>query len=115
METDKILVMPFTFGKKGNKVGKAAIEFHSGPLAGSIMVGFTICEDREKKMYVQFPSSLVKRADGEQKPYYFLRPKSPTMLDDLENAILDAYDSMVAFNAPRASRSGMKAVLPQSE
>lgn len=102
MEDDKILVMPFTFGKKDNKVGKAAIEFNSGPLAGSNMVGFTICEDKEKKLYVQFPSSLAKRVNGEQKPYYFIRPKTPTMLEDLENAILDVYDSMIAFNSPRA-------------
>lgn len=97
----QIKVMPF-LSKKGNRVAKAAIEFGPAdtPLAGFQMVGFTICEDKEKGLFVLFPSSVVKR-DDTTKPYFFLRPSADNQLDDLQNAILDVYESMTSFNTPR--------------
>src|SRR6202021_1492364 len=96
----KIKVMPF-LTKKGNRVAKAAIEFSDDSdacMRGCQLVGFTIC-DGDKGLWVQFPSSLVKRETG-TKPYFFLRPLHESFLANLENAILDTYESMVAFNSP---------------
>lgn len=106
----KIKVMPF-LSKKGNRVGKAAIEFldeTDGPMKGGQLIGFTICDDAEKGLFVLFPCSLVKREaqDGsmrtDTKPYFFLRPLDDEFLHRLESAILDVYESMTAFNSPRA-------------
>lgn len=97
--------MPF-LQKKGNRVGKAAIAFgpNDGPLAGFQLVGFTICDDTEKGMFVLFPSSIVKRGETTQ-PYFFLRPQGDGLLDGLESAILDVYESMTGFNTPRVAPS----------
>ena len=94
----KIKVEPFLM-KKGNRVAKAAIEFdlNDGLLAGFHLVGFTICNDLEKGMFVLFPSSIIKR-ENETKPFFFLRPSSDNQLADLESKILDVYDSMVNMN-----------------
>lgn len=82
--------------KKGNRVGKAAIEFeHSdGVLAGFSLVGFTICDDTEKGLFILFPSSIIKNRNNpeESKPFFFLRPSTDELLDKLETAILDEYD-----------------------
>lgn len=98
----KIKVEPFLM-KKGNRVAKAAIEFDSGVLAGFHLVGFTICDDKEKGMFVLFPASIVRKDEsGATKPFFFLRPDSDDGLSKLEGAILDVYDSMTAkFNTPR--------------
>src|SRR5258706_15200362 len=103
----KIRIMPF-LQKKGNRVAKGAIEFDSGDavLSDFQLVGFTICDDKEKGLFVLFPSSIIKRAEGDTKPFFFLRPTSDSALDRLENAILDVYESMTgggsAFaNSPR--------------
>lgn len=100
--------MPF-LNKKGNRVGKGAIEFDgefdavTNCLAGHDMMGFTICEDKEHKLFVLFPSSIVKRDNESAKPYYFLRPRADGNLDRLQDAILDVYESMTgAFNRPRS-------------
>lgn len=106
----KIKVMPF-LTKQGNRVGKAAIEFEEGILAGFNLMGFTICDDNDKGKFVLFPCSLVNPDDiksgkvsGDKvRPYFFLRPEHPEALDRLEDAILDVYDSMTAFNGPRVS------------
>lgn len=95
----KIKVEPFLM-KKGNRVAKAAIEFDEGVLAGFHMVGFTICDDKEKGMFVLFPSSEIRKGE-ESKPFFFLRPSNDKQLGDLESAILDVYDSMMAFNQPQ--------------
>jgi len=102
----QIKVMPF-LTKKGNRVAKAAIEFSSdtdGFMRGCQLVGFTICDEPEKGLFVLFPCSLVKR-EQDTKPYFFLRPLTETFLSDLESAILDTYESMVAFNSPRISQA----------
>ncbi len=94
----KIKVMPF-LQKKGNRVAKAAIEFDDGALNGFQLVGFTICDDKEKGMFVLFPSSIVKREES-SKPYFFLRPSAEGQLDKLQDAILDVYEAMTGFNRP---------------
>lgn len=102
----KIKVEQFLM-KQGNRVGKAAIEFEStdGLLAGYHLLGFTICDDDDKGMFVLFPAAVTNRADsktGANRPFFFLRPASPEALDKLENEILDIYESMTgAFNKPR--------------
>ena len=99
----KIKIEPFLM-KKGNRVAKAAIEFSDGVLAGFHLVGFTICDDAEKGLFVLFPASIIKKEDGGSKPFFFLRPRNENQIGELETAILDTYDSMVAgskFNKPR--------------
>jgi hypothetical protein len=101
----KIKVESFLM-KKGNRVGKAAIQFEEtdGFLAGWHLVGFTICDDPEKGLFVLFPASIVKRAEGETKPFFFLRPSGENMVGDLEALILDTYESMTgSFNSPRVA------------
>lgn len=109
----KIRVMPF-LSRKGNRVAKAAIEFPTqpdSPLAGFQLVGFTICDDAEKGLFVLFPSSLVKREES-TKSYFFLRPSGEGQLDKLQDAILDVYESMV----PDGSRfaNGPRVVAPNA-
>ena len=98
----KIKVEPFLM-KKGNRVAKAAIEFYDGVLKGFHLVGFTICDDKEKGLFVLFPASIQKRGEQEEsRPFFFLRPgDGNASLAELESAILDVYDSMV----PRAFRN----------
>lgn len=99
----RIKVEPFLM-KKGNRVAKAAIEFDSGILAGFHMVGFTICDDDEKGLFVLFPASIVRKDEnGTTKPFFFLRPSDNDRLDQLEEAILDVYQSMTggSFNPPK--------------
>jgi len=91
-----IKVEPFLM-KKGNRVAKAAIEFNDGVLKGFHLVGFTICDDKEKGLFVLFPASIVnKDEDGKTKPFFFLRPEKEEDLGILETAILDVYESMTA-------------------
>lgn len=96
----KIKVEPFLM-KKGNRVGKAAIEFTDGILKGFNLVGFTICDDPEKGLFILFPASIVKTGD-QQKPFFFLRPTADNLLDDLQDAILDVYESMTFSNRVRS-------------
>jgi len=100
----KIKVEPFLM-KKGNRVAKAAIEFEQSdvPLSGFHMVGFTICDDKEKGLFVLFPASIVRKDEnGATKPFFFLRPENDEALGKLEGAILDVYESMTGkFNAPK--------------
>lgn len=95
----KIKVEPFLM-KKGNRVAKAAIEFEEGVLTGFLLVGFTICDDKEKGMFVLFPSSIVKMGEA-TKPFFFLRPSNDQQIGQLESLILDTYESMMAHNHPR--------------
>jgi len=98
----KIKVEPFLM-KKGNRVAKAAIEFTDGVLEGFHMVGFTICDDKEKGLFVLFPASIVRKDEnGATKPFFFLRPDNDEALGKLESAILDVYESMTGkFNSPK--------------
>jgi hypothetical protein len=104
----KIKVEPFLI-KKGNRIAKAAIEFEKGDsiLAGFHLVGFTICDDAEKGLFVLFPASMTnysrnKNDSESSKPFFFLRPSTDSQLDDLQDQILDVYDSMMGkFNSPR--------------
>jgi hypothetical protein len=100
----KIKIEPFLM-KKGNRVAKAAIEFEEADsfLAGFHLVGFTICDDAEKGLFILFPSSIVKKNE-DSKPFFFLRPSKDNQIGDLETMILDQYESMVAFNKPRKSQ-----------
>lgn len=105
----RIKVEPFLM-KKGNRVAKAAIEFDDGILAGFHMVGFTICDDKEKGLFVLFPSSIIRnKNDGPSKPFFFLRPETEEGLIRLEEAILDVYESMIPkskfANTPRVTQS----------
>lgn len=89
--------------KKGNRVAKAAIKFDDGVLKGFHMVGFTICDDKEKGLFVLFPASIVRKDEnGATKPFFFLRPDNEGDLGKLEEAILDVYESMTGkqFNTP---------------
>ena len=104
----RIKVEPFLM-KKGNRVAKAAIEFepHEKPLSGFHIVGFTICDDKEKGLFVLFPASIAKKDDGATKPFFFLRPEREEDLDNLEEAILDVYESMTSshrFNTPKVKQ-----------
>jgi len=105
----KIKVEPFLM-KKGNRVAKAAIEFdEEGILKGFHMVGFTICDDVEKGLFVLFPASIAKRnsksGESESKPFFFLRPSNDSQIGILEGAILDVYESMTGgFNTPRMNK-----------
>lgn len=103
----RIKVEPFLM-KQGNRVGKAAVEFTDGILAGFHLVGFTICDDAQG-MYVLFPASMGNKKDGEQqRTYFFLRPNGEGLLDKLQDAILDVYESMLAdraFNRPRIKQN----------
>ena len=97
-----IKVEPFLI-RKGIKVAKAAIEF--GPedsfLAGWHLVGFTICDDPSKGLYVQFPANTEKDAEGKRKPpFHFLR-NTEEHVSKLETLILDVYEDMVALNKPK--------------
>ena len=101
----RIKVEPFLM-KKGNRVAKAAVEFESndGLLAGFHLVGFTICDDSERGLFVLFPASITKNGpDGQTKPFFFLRPSAENQLEQLETAILDSYESMVGgfANSPK--------------
>ena len=100
----KIKVEAFLM-KKGNRVAKAAIEFESsdGILAGFHLIGFTICDDAEKGLFILFPASIIKdKSDGSTKPFFFLRPGDDSSLEKLEGAILDVYESMTSrLNTPR--------------
>jgi len=99
----KIKVEPFLM-KKGNRVAKAAIEFEASDsfLSGFHMVGFTVCDDAVKGLFVLFPASIVKsKDDRESKPFFFLRPNSEDLIGKLETLILDVYESMMNFNHPK--------------
>ena len=87
--------------RKGNRVAKAAIEFESDDsfMSGFHLVGFTICDDAEKGLFVLFPSSIVKRTE-DSKPFFFLRPSDDKQIGRLESLILDTYESMTGFNKP---------------
>lgn len=94
----RIKVEPFLM-KKGNRVAKAAIEFEStdGILAGFHLVGFTICDDSQKGLFVLFPAVNTKSNDDskENRTFFFLRPSGENQIADLEEKILDQYDSMI--------------------
>jgi hypothetical protein len=96
----RIKVEPYLM-KKGNRVAKAAIEFDrtDGVLAGFHMIGFTICDDNEKGLFVLFPASTIKVGD-ETRPFFFLRPDNEERIGQLESAILDVYEGMISVDQP---------------
>ena len=101
----KIKVESFLM-KQGNRLGKAAIQFESedGILAGFHLVGFTICEDDEKGLFVLFPAAVTKdeKDNGKARPFFFLRPDDPSLLDTLSDKILDVFEKQTeGFNKPR--------------
>jgi hypothetical protein len=112
----KIKVEKFLM-RQGIRVGKAAIEFTGeGPLNGFHLVGFTICDDVQKGMFVMFPmaktnpgSTGPNAREGQQsRNFFFLRPDKPELLDDLSEAILDVYESLENDefkNRPRIKQS----------
>ena len=104
--------------KQGNRVGKAAIEFKGdGPLSGFHLVGFTICDDPQKGMFVLFPAATTgKKGEADSRPYFFLRPDNPEKLNDLQDKILDVYDSMSggSFNTPRIKATEAKPAVVES-
>lgn len=83
--------------KKGIKVAKAAIEFgdEDSPLSGFHLVGFTICDDVSKGLFVLFPANVIKEEGKDTRTYFFLRPGSNQDLEKLENAIIDSYETMI--------------------
>ena len=96
--------------KQGIRVGKGALEFQGeGPLEGFHLVGFTICDDPQKGMFVMFPMAKTGVGDaskgkGESRNFFFLRPDNPERLDTLQNQILDVFVSLSAKdfkNSPR--------------
>lgn len=102
----RIKVEPFLM-KKGNRVAKAAVEFTDGILAGFHLVGFTICDDSEKGLFVLFPAVTQRNTDAGEKgrTFFFLRPSADGDIEKLEGLILDVYESMTAkpatFNSPK--------------
>ena len=97
----KLKIEPFLM-KKGNRVAKAAIEFDESDslLNGFHLVGFTICEDEQKGLFVLFPASMRKDEKTGNKTFFFLRPNNDEQIGELENKILDEYDKMMNFNNP---------------
>ena len=93
----KIKVEPFLM-RRGNRVANAAIEFSEGILNGFQLVGFTICDDAEKGLFVLFPASTTKRENESNKMFFFLRPSSEEQIGKLESMILDVYESMISVN-----------------
>lgn len=83
--------------KRNNRVAKGAVYFekNDGILAGFHLVGFTICDDPEKGLYVMFPASTIMDKEGAKRPYYMLKPDSPELIEKLEKVILDRYESMI--------------------
>jgi len=111
----KIKVEKFLM-KQGIRVGKGALEFgdDAGPLKGFHLVGFTICDDAQKGKFVMFPMAKTnptnKAGQKEEngRNFFFLRPDKPERLDDLQDAILDVYDSLESNefkNAPRLKQA----------
>lgn len=103
--------------KQGVRVGKGALEFSGGGyLDGFHLVGFTICDDGVKEKYVMFPMaktntfSAQKRDEDTSRNFFFLRA-SPEKLDELQTAILDAYDGLCEQefrNTPRIAQADVK-------
>lgn len=95
----KIKVEPFLM-KKGNRVAKAAIEFEAGDsfLAGFHLIGFTICDDVDRGLFVLFPASITKEDKQPNRTFFFLRPSNENQIADLEHLILDKYESMTQLN-----------------
>lgn len=97
----KIKVEKFLM-RQGIRVGKAAIEFTGdGPLKGFHLVGFTICDDPQKNnRYVMFPMAKTNPTSGgresnqQGRNFFFLRPERAELLDELQDAILDVYESV---------------------
>ena len=91
--------------RKGNRVAQAAINFDDFLECGPCQfVGFTICDDPEKGLFVLFPSAQINKEEDDKKLYFFLRPgDNKEFLQKLEDKILDVYESMTApkFNRPR--------------
>lgn len=119
--SDKIKVEPFMI-KKGNRVGKASIEFLDGSLQGFHLIGFTICDDEKKGMYVMFPASIYqKKNESNQsnnvkpRPFYFLRPQKDEDLETLQNKILDVYDSMTSASVSSHKKRGTPEVSTEIE
>lgn len=114
----KIKVEKFLM-KQGIRVGKAAIEFTGeGPLKGFHLVGFTICDDAQKGKFVMFPMAKTNptnkagQKEENARNFFFLRPDKPELLDDLQDAILDVYDSLVDNefrNGPRMKQAEVPA------
>lgn len=114
----KIKVEKFLM-KQGIRVGKAAIEFTGdGPLKGFHLVGFTICDDKDKGRFVMFPMAKTspgkqgQKEDYQSRNFFFLRPQQPELLDSLQDAILDVYESLEENefrNAPRLKQSEVPA------
>lgn len=92
----KIKIEPFLM-KKGIRVAKAAIEFDNPEeiLSGFHLVGFTICDDPVKGLFVLFPANTVKAEGKETRNYFFLRPDNPILMEKLEAKILDVYEDMI--------------------
>lgn len=105
--------------KQGIRVGKGAIEFKNpnGVLDGFHLVGFTICDDPAKGMFVMFPMSKTNPNtkgkeeggySGQQRNFFFLRPDKPERLDDLQDQIIDVYlalESNEFRNVPRLKQA----------
>jgi hypothetical protein len=96
--------------RQGIRVGKGAIEFKGeGPLDGFHLVGFTICDDPQKGMFVMFPMAKTGIGDatkgkGESRNFFFLRPDKPERLDTLQEQIIDVFLSLSGNefkNSPR--------------
>lgn len=110
----KIKVEKFLM-RQGIRVGKAAIEFTGeGPLKGFHLVGFTICDDPQKNnQYVMFPMAKTNPTEragsqGQSRNFFFLRPERPELLDELQDMILDVYESLENKefkNIPRLKQS----------
>jgi hypothetical protein len=107
--------------KQGIRVGKGAIEFKGEGccLDGFHLVGFTICDDAQKGMFVMFPMSKTNPANKGGKEegftsrnFFFLRPDRPERLDDLQEQILDVYESLENQefkNRPRLKQANVPA------
>lgn len=114
--------------RQGIRVGKAAIEFKGdGPLDGFHLVGFTICYDPNKgengQKYVMFPMAKANTTNKGQKEdfatrnFFFLRPDAnrPGLLDELQTAILDVFESMESpefRNVPRLKQALVPTEIP---
>lgn len=95
-----IIKVEHFLSKRKNRVGKAIIEFEpsDGILADFNLIGFSICENEKQELYVQFPASINEAEGNQPKSFYFLRPRNPKAIEELENKILDVYDKVRNFS-----------------
>jgi len=89
-------IMPASDAAPTGKLAEAELHFHTGPLAGLRLVGFTVWSDRQgDRQRVSFPARSYS-VNGERRHYALLRPtEDATARQAVEALILAAYADRV--------------------